>query len=976
MEENRKRILFWDNIKGVLIFLVVFAHALYSLCDIPIIDTVVKVIYTFHMPVFIFVSGYFGKSERSQSAGGIAKLVFSYLLFNTLTGFIYGFENLLIPLYSYWYILALVLWRLTAKYVSKFRFALFIAVIAGLLVGFVPFIDNTLALSRFIAFYPFYLAGYRFTGENFRLKKIPVGIVSLGIAACLIPIVVNNPVNAFLMESYSHPIYILLRCILWGIAAMMTLAFICLTPDRKIPFLTDLGRNSLSVFLFHRIFTLLIPSLYGSLPAALIILCAFILSVAICFVFGNNPFNRVLSRFIDDGGAFLRGERKNPAIGAICIALAIGLVVSSVLPVSEKKEPTDTIFPVITDEQETAFDNAFRLVFAGDLILLEDQVKRGYDGENYDFSDVFEYAEPYISSADLAIGVFEGPLAGEDAGYSSSNYDDGKELALNYPDEFATAVKNAGFDLVTTANNHFLDKGTDGALRTLDVLDKTGLDHTGTYRNYAEKEADRVKIIEVGGLRFAVLSYTYASNGYSAEELSEGELACYTSVISGTKGKLFNRLKKQVEEDFSIARSMSPDFIIVLPHIGTQFENAPDEEQNVWFEIFRENGADIILGDHSHAVQPVSITIADGKTVFEAFCPGNFANSYRENDGDVSALAEVYIDASAKRIIGGGVVPLYTQAPVDGNYRAIPLNEIMNNEELRSTLSTDDLVRAAEANEIVTRVMLGSEIDISAVTSSYLFNENGYLRRKTKGLSLTDEQKKGVLWSSLSTVSSVCFLGDSLTEGTKNGGCPWYEPIEEYLDGKEIVNFSKGGCTISYLIENIEQIPQSELYVIAVGTNDVRYRDEDSCAMTADEYLESVRNLRTQLTEKNPTAILVWIAPWYSTDGDPYCPLSFAEKTELNKVYSLALSGFADASGDGYININSQLEKIFSTQVCSNYLLDHIHPNSAAGVRLYSELVLESQKNTFLPSQGESDTFNTVTNTINKTTEKEVAGKP
>ena len=85
--------------------------------------------------------------------------------------------------------------------------------------------------------------------------------------------------------------------------------------------------------------------------------------------------------------------------------------------------------------------NAFRITFSGDLILLEDQVKRAYNGKGYDFSDVFEYAEPYISSADLAIGVFEGPMAGEDAGYSSSNFDDGKELYLNFPDSFADAVK-------------------------------------------------------------------------------------------------------------------------------------------------------------------------------------------------------------------------------------------------------------------------------------------------------------------------------------------------------------------------------------------------------------------------------------------------------------------------------------------------------------------------------------------------------
>ena len=95
---------------------------------------------------------------------------------------------------------------------------------------------------------------------------------------------------------------------------------------------------------------------------------------------------------------------------------------------SAENDESDIIYHVMDNEQKAKFDDAFRITFSGDLILLEDQVKRAYNGKGYDFSDVFEYAEPYISSADLAIGVFEGSMAGEDAGYSSSNFDDGKEL--------------------------------------------------------------------------------------------------------------------------------------------------------------------------------------------------------------------------------------------------------------------------------------------------------------------------------------------------------------------------------------------------------------------------------------------------------------------------------------------------------------------------------------------------------------------
>ena len=178
-------------------------------------------------------------------------------------------------------------------------------------------------------------------------------------------------------------------------------------------------------------------------------------------------------------------------------------------------------------------------------------------------------------------------MAGEAAGYTTSNFDDGKELYLNFPDEFARAVKNAGFDLVTTANNHVLDKGTEGVLRTLNVLDETGLDHTGSYRNDTEKENERVKLVERDGIRMAILSYTYGSNYYDFAELAEGGLSYVTSVISGTEGELFEKLKAQVELDFEETKKLSPALIIVLPHIGTQFSNAPDREQEVRFGILR-----------------------------------------------------------------------------------------------------------------------------------------------------------------------------------------------------------------------------------------------------------------------------------------------------------------------------------------------------------------------------------------------------
>lgn len=966
---GNSRSIYWDNIKGFLILLVVFAHILYQLQGLSGgIDATVDYIYMFHMPAFVFVSGYFGKGEKAGSFEKIIKLVFLYFIFNSITLFIKypeGYTSLVEPLYSYWYLIALIVWRLTAHRIARFRFIYVVLFAAALVAGFFSSIDNHFAVARIIGFYPFYMAGYLLSedknsglvGRKYSERSL-IGVITL-LCAALLAFVSREQLGlsggALKMEAYPEPKDLLGRIALFAIAFLAIYTLRCFSPDKKIPLITLFGRNSLWIFLFHRLITLWISERIVLCPEPWIIVISVLSAFVLCIAMGNDAVADVMNRFLSSGtDIFLKNDKKISAAKVVSFCVALGLVFIAVfnavtalkaqsagIPESAEKVETDVIYPVMTDQMKKEFDDSFRITFAGDLILLEDQVNLGYTGNGYDFSDVFEYAKPYISSADLAIGVFEGPMAGADKGYSTGNFRDGKCLSLNFPDEYASAVKDAGFDLVTTANNHLLDKGEDGALRTIDVLDRTGLDHTGSYKSPEDKANNHIKLVETEGIRIAVLSYTYGSNYISNEDL-DGKYSYLTSVISGTEGERFEKLKASVEADFEEARALSPDLIMVLPHIGTQFLNTPDKEQEVWFEIFKENGADIILGDHPHVVEPVVIEEYKGKTVFTAYCPGNFANIFRDEQGDTSMLIDIYIDRNTKQVAGGSIVPLYTYAPVGGNYRAVPVYDIMNDAELREHLTYDDLARAANAHEIITDVVFGNSLDITAVTERYYLDTRGFIRTKTSGLILTDEMKNGTLYKAMSAADRICFIGDSVTEGTKNGGCPWYEPVEEYFKDKEILNYSKGSCTVSYMLEHIDEIPSAELYVIALGTNDVRYRDESKCAMTAESYIERLDELKTKLLSKNDGAEFVFIAPWYSTDGDIYSRLSFADKTAMNEEYSAALEKYCSGNSFMYINANPYIKQILSVSPDREYLLDHIHPNASKGVILYSEAVLMS----------------------------------
>ncbi len=436
-------------------------------------------------------------------------------------------------------------------------------------------------------------------------------------------------------------------------------------------------------------------------------------------------------------------------------------------------------------------------------------------------------------------------------------------------------------------------------------------------------------------MKLAVLAYTYGTNGKATDELI-GADEFLSSFLVGESSPNFSKVKAAVEEDFALAKSFAPDLIIVLPHWGTQFADAPDDFQRTWQKIFLDCGADIIFGDHTHSVQPIEF---DGKSL-TVFCPGNFANIYRDHDGDASALVEVYVDRATKKILGGAIIPLWTESKLDGNYRALPVTEIFTNKKLRGELSTRDFERVEEILRHVTKIMLGDEINFNQ--REYFFDGDGFMRKKNMPLEISEDMR-GEFYMALTAAENVCFVGDSLTEGTRNGGVPWFEPIENLVRGK-IFNVSRGGATTKTLLERLDEIIQSraDLFVVAVGANDVRYRDAEICSMTPEEYVANLQKLCNAVREKNPAAKFIFIAPWTSTDGDLVSRLPFAEKIKLNDEYSTALKNFCAANGEIFVDANPYIDARLKLFPHKNFLTDFIHPNADNGVKLYAEAVLRS----------------------------------
>lgn len=566
-------------------------------------------------------------------------------------------------------------------------------------------------------------------------------------------------------------------------------------------------------------------------------------------------------------------------------------------------------------------DDMISISFVGDLILLEDQVKAGYNDSHYNFNKMFSYASKYFEKTDYTIGVLEGPVA--NSTYSIGNFNDGKNIYLNYPKEFIDSIKGSGIDLVTISNNHILDKELKGLNETIENLKERNMDFIGSKERY--------KIVNIKNLKVGILAYTYGTNYYSEEKLYNLNI---TNMIVPKTSSLFEQVKNDVINDFNELKKQNVDLIIVLPHMGSQFALKQNEMQKTWNKIFADNGASIVLGDHSHSVQPLEYI----NDCFIVNSPGNFANQYTDNNGDATSIVNIYIDKNTKKVINSSIIPMFTKSDEKGFYYSIPIYDILNNIDIYNSMSNDELERIKNIQKLITKVMLNKEISTFDIEEQYYFSKDGYIPNKIKKLNITNDLKKKKLYQELLHSKSVCFIGDSITAGSINGGHGWYEPLTANFD-INVKKASYGSYTSKLLLKNKQNEIKnctSDLNIIAIGANDIRYRNENS-AMTSDEYINNIDKIIKLINNKK----IILIAPFYSMSYDKVTNLSLKEKNELYEEYTKALENYSKKNNYLFINPNPILEKTLNNSNTSYYLIDYIHPNHT-GLYLYSEAILEA----------------------------------
>lgn len=317
-----------DNIKGLMIILVVLGHTIKQLFNfnitgghILIPEYLYCLIYSFHMPMFIFISGYLSKHNTDYTLY-IRKVLegcfVPYIVCNIAYGVLHALHNnewanvynILMPQWTLWFLLSLVFWKFMVEPFSKLRWSLPISVLLALYIGFIDSVGAFLSLSRTIAFFPYFLAGYLLPRDllvKIRNNKSFVPTVLFIVVMVVIGIAMSKGIAyqtlfmresyAILQQSYLQGVVFRGACLLIGFFCI--LFFITIIPVKQIKYLSVFGMYSLTIYIAHsgiiQVVKLITKSLniMNAIGPVLFIILSILFSVLVCLLFGNARIHQL-----------------------------------------------------------------------------------------------------------------------------------------------------------------------------------------------------------------------------------------------------------------------------------------------------------------------------------------------------------------------------------------------------------------------------------------------------------------------------------------------------------------------------------------------------------------------------------------------------------------------------------------------------------------------------------------------------------
>lgn len=302
------------------------------------------------------------------------------------------------------------------------------------------------------------------------------------------------------------------------------------------------------------------------------------------------------------------------------------------------------------------------LLFAGDAMMHQAQIdaaKNIAGGTGYDYSACFSPIEDIVKGADFAVVNLETPLG--KSGFSGYP-------CFNAPVSYAEALRDAGFDLFLTANNHTLDRHDKGLIYTVTALDSLKIPHIGTYCDISQRRERIPHIENINGFKIGFLNYTYGTNGIEAQG---DAIVDYID-------------RQKIKEDINLTRRAGAELIVAAMHWGEEYRLLPVASEKKLADFLTDEGVDMVIGGHPHVVQPFEMrTNPDtGRNTLVVYSLGNFISNMKTRDtrGGAMAIVKLSRDSIGTPTISEARYELVFTVPPSGNasrnYMVYPVDSV------------------------------------------------------------------------------------------------------------------------------------------------------------------------------------------------------------------------------------------------------------------------------------------------------------
>ncbi len=322
-------------------------------------------------------------------------------------------------------------------------------------------------------------------------------------------------------------------------------------------------------------------------------------------------------------------KKKKQKSNLLKVVVVIAIVIAGIILLSnqngknvdEKVSSNSETEVVTTNKEPQEITTSASLVMVGDNLIHSSIYKDAQSlagGNGYDFKPIIEYIKEKVQNYDLAYYNQETVLGGTELGLSDYP-------TFNSPKEAGDAMIDAGFNIVSLATNHTMDRGEKAILSSLDYWKQHEDEVLAVGAYSSEEERNKVQIREENGIKYAMLSYTYGTNGIPVPKGKDYLVNVWPTNLTindPNRDSEYQAYKQQVKKDIEAVRSQV-DVLMVAMHWGVEYTHNPTEYEKDSAQFLADNGVDIVIGAHPHVIQPVT-WIDDTLVIYSL---GNFVSA-------------------------------------------------------------------------------------------------------------------------------------------------------------------------------------------------------------------------------------------------------------------------------------------------------------------------------------------------------------